>query len=161
MPGSSSIHDSMNEDKGMIFTTATKRGPLTSEGPVRPHLPHPLRAGPGEGGRGSPGVEGFWGGRDRRRAGSEGRRSRRRARHRGAVEGGRGTGAEPEVGLHRGARKEKEGSRATSHSRVIKKQSLTEACLVGKPKFISLSNLASAICILSWRQNLVISANVW
>jgi hypothetical protein len=50
MPGSSSIHDSMNEDKGMTFTTATKRGPLTSEGPVRPHLPHPLRAGPGEGG---------------------------------------------------------------------------------------------------------------
>jgi hypothetical protein len=93
MPGSSSIHDSMNEDKGMIFTTATKRGALTSEGPVRPHLPHPLRAGPGEGGRGSPGVEGFRGGRAERgeaepKEGATQGRRRRRARHRGRAGGG-------------------------------------------------------------------------
>jgi hypothetical protein len=89
----------MNEDKGMIFTTATKRGALTSEGPVRPHLPHPLRAGPGEGGgarisrcrrvpgRERPAAGGARGEAEPKEGATQGR-SRRRARHRGRAGGG-------------------------------------------------------------------------
>jgi hypothetical protein len=47
MSVSISIHSGTNGDKGMTFTTTSERGPLTSDGPVRPHHPHPCRVSPG------------------------------------------------------------------------------------------------------------------